>query len=151
MECLKSHLFIILQSCLIVEGWGCIFKLDFDTGVDWCDCKRSRGLKLGGCLGNPGHPSCCQGVTPRRKFWMQPRQKTLGQNNGRSFRVPLSVEVPQPEFVCSQSSTFGHTNVMYGLHSASLSPTQGASSDNLMMGYRHGGTGLKFNAQFFSQ
>jgi hypothetical protein len=61
----------------------------------------------------------------------------------------LSVEVPQPDYVCSQTSAFGHTNVMYGLHNASLSQIQGAFTENPMMGYRNGGTGLNLNAQFF--
>ena len=88
---------------------------------------------------------------PEENFGCSQDRRLAVQSQCRSFRVPLSVEVPQPKYVCSQSSAFGHTNVMYGLHSAGLSPTQGAFTDNHMMGYRNGGTGLNLNAQFFSQ
>ena len=68
----------------------------------------------------------------------------------RTFRAGLSVEVPQSDYVCSQPSAFGPTNVTYGLHSVGLSQNQGAFTENHMMGYRIGGTGLNANAQFFS-
>ena len=57
--------------------------------------------------------------------------------------------MPQPDYVCSQHSAFGHTNVMYGLHSAGLSPIQSAFTENHMMGYRNGGPGLNLNVHFF--
>jgi hypothetical protein len=78
-------------------------------------------------------------------------RKVAGPSLDRNFRASLSVEVPQPDYVCSQTSAFGHTNVMYGLHSAGLSQIQGAFTENPMMGYRNGGIGLNLNAQFFSQ
>ena len=74
-----------------------------------------------------------------------------GSSQCRSFRTGLNVEVPQPDYVCSQPSAFGHTNVMYGLHSAGLGPMQRTFTENQIMGYRNGGTGLNLNAQFFSQ
>jgi hypothetical protein len=52
----------------------------------------------------------------------------------RNFRASLSVEVPQPDYVCSQTSAFGHTNGMYGLHSAGLSQIQGPFTENHMGG-----------------
>ena len=92
--------------------------------------------------GESQHDDTFEGSTDRR---------IAGPSIDRNFRASLSVEVPQPDYVCSQTSAFGHTNVMYGLHSAGLSQIQGAFTENPMMDYRNGGTGLNLNAQFFSQ
>jgi hypothetical protein len=51
--------------------------------------------------------------------------------------------------VCSAPSAFGHTNVMYGGHSAGASPVQGAFTENHMPGYRNGGPSLNLNAHFY--
>ena len=73
-----------------------------------------------------------------------------GPSQCRTFRAGLNVGVPQSDYVSSQTSAFGHTNVMYGLQGVGLSQNQGAFTENHMMGYRIGGTGLNANAQFFS-
>ena len=88
---------------------------------------------------------------PDESFGGNQDRRLAGSSQCRNFRACLSVEVPQPDYVCSQPSAFGRTNVMYGLHSASLSPIQGAFIENYMMGYKNGGPGLNLNGQFFSQ
>ena len=88
---------------------------------------------------------------PTETFGGSQDRRLAGPSLDRNFRAGLSVEVPQPDYVCSQTSAFGHTNGMYGLHSAGLSQIQGAFTENHMTGYRNGGIGLNLNAQFFSQ
>ena len=88
---------------------------------------------------------------PDETFGGSQDRRLEGSNQCRNSRVGLSVEVPQSDYVCSQPSAFGHTNVMYDLHSAGLSPIQGAFTGNHMMDYKNGGTGLNLDAQFFSQ
>ena len=88
---------------------------------------------------------------PEETFAGTQDRRLAGPSQCRKFRTGLSVEVPQPDYVSSQTSAYGHTNVMYSLHGAGVSPNQGAFTENHMMGYKTGGTSLNLNAQFFSQ
>ena len=71
----------------------------------------------------------------------------VAPSQGRNFRADFSLEMPHPNYVCSAPSAFGHTNVMYGGHSAGSSPIQGTFPENHMLIYRNGGPGLNLNAQ----
>ena len=86
---------------------------------------------------------------PDESFGGNQDRRLAGSSQCRNFRACLSVEVPQPDYVCSQPSAFGRTNVMYGLHSASLSPIQGAFIENHMMGTEMVGLVLTSMANYF--
>ena len=96
----------------------------------------------------PDTPAHATDSKPDHCFGGSHDSRFAGSSQGRS-RPGLSVEMPHPDYVCNRSSAFGHSNVMYGVHTTGVSPMQAGFTENHMVGYRNGGPGLNLNAQFY--